>query len=365
MSGAEGHRGEHRSDEGRRRRRQSAGGQTRPAARSGRRSAQRTQDRRTTPGSKGAVAHERGVRQRASGSRRGFARPKGSRSTSTKVSSFRRSSVILVFSAVIVVVAVIMAVTLTSGSPKRTSSLAPVTTPASPTVLKQLTGVGPSVMNAVGVPSSSAVQAPSVDMGQPVLTVTGKPAAFLITSEYGAPCAAERWAVIMAFSRFGAFARLKETTSSTWVSYPDTATFSFYGSSYSSNYVALHTIEIESNDTGPNGAGRHLLEQPNAQEKSLWDEYETHFGSTEGFPFLDIGNKVFVIGPSYSPQLLAGLNQSEIASKLTNPDDPVTQAIVGSANYLTAGICSVTQDQPSSVCSTSAVTQITRALSLG
>jgi hypothetical protein len=28
-----------------------------------------------------------------------------------------------------------------------------------------LTGVGPSVMNAVGVPSSSAVQAPSVDMG--------------------------------------------------------------------------------------------------------------------------------------------------------------------------------------------------------
>ena len=268
---------------------------------------------------------------------------------------------------IILVLGVVLGVTLTGGSggpPKQSNSLAPVRTAATSSVLRQVTGVSTSVMDAAGAPSSSTVQPPSVDLGQPPLTVGGKPAAFTITSEYGAPCAAERWAIVMAFSRFGNFSGLKETTSSPWETDPDTATFSFYGSSYSSKYLSLHDIELYSNETGPNGAGRHLLEQPSAQEKSLWDQYESHFGSPESYPFVDIGNKVFVIGPSYDPALLAGLDQTQIANKLTNPSDQVTQAIVGSANYLTAGICSVTHDRPSSVCSDPVVAQIARSLGL-
>ena len=55
---------------------------------------------------------------------------------------------------------------------------------------------------------------------------------------------------------------------------------------------------------------------------------------------------MFVTGPSYVPGVLAGLNQQEIAAKLSNPTDPVTQRIVGTANYLTASICAVTGNQP-------------------
>jgi len=58
-------------------------------------------------------------------------------------------------------------------------------------------------------------------------------------------------------------------------------------------------------------------------------------------PFLDIGNSAFVMGPSFDANVLAGLDQDEIAAKLTNPNDPVTQDIVGTANYLTAAICSM------------------------
>ena len=168
----------------------------------------------------------------------------------------------------------------------------------------------------------------------------------------------------MAFSRFGKFDGLKEMTSSPWEADPDTATLSFYGSNYSSKYLSLHDIELYSNETGPNGAGRHLLEQPSAQEQSLWAKYESDFGSPEGYPFVDIGNKVFVIRPSYDPALLKGLDQAQIADKLTDPSDRVTQAIVGSANYLTAGICSVTHDRPSSVCSEPFVARIARSLGL-
>ena len=58
-----------------------------------------------------------------------------------------------------------------------------------------------------------------------------------------------------------------------------------------------------------------------------------------------------MLGPSYVPDVLAGLNQQEIAAKLSNPNDVVTQRIVGTANYLTASVCAMTGNQPASVCS--------------
>ena len=65
-----------------------------------------------------------------------------------------------------------------------------------------------------------------------------------------------------------------------------------------------------------------------------------------------------------TPAILAGLDQQEIAAKLTNPTDPVTEAIVGTANYLTASICAETGDQPASVCSAAGVHKAAAAMKL-
>ena len=73
---------------------------------------------------------------------------------------------------------------------------------------------------------------------------------------------------------------------------------------------------------------------------------------------------MFIIGPSYDPTVLAGLTQAQIADALSNPTSPITQAIVGTANYISAGICSVTSQQPSSVCTMSGVTAASKALGL-
>ena len=57
------------------------------------------------------------------------------------------------------------------------------------------------------------------------------------------------------------------------------------------------------------------------------------------------------MGSSFSPSVLDGLSQSQIAADLAFPTNPVTQAILASANEITAGICTVTGERPAAVCS--------------
>jgi hypothetical protein len=256
-----------------------------------------------------------------------------------------------------VVVFVVVKVTTGKTTPKANGLQAPQAVPASASLVGQVTNVPTTVADAVGLPSTSTVAVPTVKKGQPPLTIDGKPGAVYIGAEFCPLCAAERWAMVMAFSKFGTFTGLKETTSSPWDSDPSTATFSFYGSSYSSNYLHLDTSEHESNDT--TGLGTRTTLQPlTSVENKLWAKYD----NPEGFPFLDIGNKYFVLAPSYNPAVLSGLDQGDIASKLKNPKDPVTQAIVGTSNYLTAAICAVTGQKPASACSGTAVTKAAKAM---
>jgi hypothetical protein len=262
---------------------------------------------------------------------------------------------------VVAIVIALVAVSLTSGSPgagQRPGDTPPSNTPPPAALLAEVTGVTPAVANAVGLPPTSTVAPPTVKTGQPPLTIGGQPGAVFIGGEFCPYCAAERWAIIMAFSRFGTFSGLSEITSSPWDVDPSTATFSFYGASYASSVVTLDTVENESNDT--DGLGTHTTLQPLTDlESSLWQKYD----NPEGFPFLDIGNTVFALGPSYDPAVLAGLDQEDIAAKLTNPNDPVTEAIVGATNYLTAAICAVVGPSASSMwCSQPAITRAIHVL---
>ncbi len=311
------------------------------------------------------AAPSRAVTAPGAGSGPGGARGKGRPNAPVPVAAPRRfSSTTLAFVSAGVVVVVVVALVIfrvTTSSGPGTNNAAPVLTSASPSVLAKVQiGIGDPVVSAVGLPSS--LNPPSVDKGQPALISGGKPEAFYIGGDFCPSCATERWAIIMAFSRFGTFTGLDETTSSPWDSPPAIHTFSFVSAKYRSNYVVLNTVESETNDTGPNGAGRKPLQPIPSKESSLWAKYAAHFGVIQGFPFVDFGNNVFVLGATYDPNTLRGLDQEQIASKLKNAQDPVTQGIVGTASYLTAAICSITGDQPSSVCSAPIVTQAAHAL---
>jgi len=271
----------------------------------------------------------------------------------------------MAFAAVGVVVVIILGFVIyqvTKGGTTTSTSIGPTETPIDGSVLTAVTTSPFSVANAVGVPPS--VFPPKVAKNQPTLMIDGKPGVVYIGALFCPYCAAERWAIVIGLSPFGRWSGLNETTSSPYDADPSTATFAFDHATFTSGYITFAPREAESNDTTALGT-RQKYQPLTAQESDLWSKYESYFGEAgEGFPFLDIGNQVFVLTPSYDPQVLAGLTQAQIAQKLTNPNDPVTQAIMGTVNYIRAGVCHITGQQPSNVCSQSGVTAATKALGL-
>ena len=70
-------------------------------------------------------------------------------------------------------------------------------------------------------------------------------------AEYCPFCAAERWTMVMWLSRFGTFKNLSEIQSSSTDIYPDTDTFTFHKSSYTSQYIDFSSNEVEDRNQQP------------------------------------------------------------------------------------------------------------------
>jgi hypothetical protein len=198
-----------------------------------------------------------------------------------------------------------------------------------------------AVFIAVGVGSVTAL--PSAIAGAP-LTANGKPRILYVGAEYCPYCATERWAVVVALSRFGTFADLSQTASSPSDVYPSTATFTFHGASYTSSDLAFSAVETQSNQV-VNGSYA-TLDTLSAADQALVNQYDTG----NGIPFIDIGGKYVISGASYSPAVLQGKSAAQIAAALADPTSPIAQGVDGTANVITAAVCAITGGTPSSVC---------------
>ncbi len=232
----------------------------------------------------------------------------------------------------------------------------PGTTALSPAVVAAL-AVPAATLNAVGSPSS--VVFPSRvgnGTGTMLRGADGKPLITYIGAEYCPYCAAERWALAVALSRFGTFSNLSGTHSSGADVYPDTQTLSFYGSTYTSPYVDFQAVEEASNQQV--GGTYQTLQTPTAAQSALMAKDDPQ-GS---IPFLDIANRYVVTGSSFSPQVLQGLSRSQIAAQLADPSSAVAQAIDGAANAITAAITAVTGNQPGTVANSAAIAAIGQKL---
>jgi hypothetical protein len=253
----------------------------------------------------------------------------------------------------VVIVVVILIVALLNSGSKATA-----TTPAPAVVVQAATNVPAGTLAAVGL-GPSGIQAPKPTTGnQPALTSNGLPQVLYLGAEYCPFCAAERWPMVVALSRFGTFSHLGSTESSTvnGEQFPGTKTFSFFGSSYSSPYLVFTSVETQSNQ--PSGNGYATLQRPTAAQQKLLQQYDTppYTQSSGGIPFVDFGNRYIVSGASYSPQVLQGQSMSAIAGSLVDPSNQIAQNVDGTANMLTAAICQLTNNQPAQVCSTPTIT---------
>jgi len=250
----------------------------------------------------------------------------------------------------IVVVIVIYAVNRNPSSGGGSTSVTGTALPAS--VLKDVTGVPESTLNTVGIGSVLSYQpSPIVPISGSPLTSNGKPEMLYIGAEYCPYCGAERWAMTVALSRFGTFSPLRGIHSSSTDVDPSTPTLTFYKSTYTSPYLVFTPVENETITKTP-------LQNTTSAQQALWVKYDTTTQdgvTSQGYPFIDFGNKYAVKLPSYDPGTLAGMTWAQVAAALHNPSSKVAQAADGTANFITAAICKMTGGKPGDVCTSAGV----------
>jgi hypothetical protein len=246
------------------------------------------------------------------------------------------------------------------------SSLPTVTSLAKASAIEraEVTGIPASVFNEVGVDSpvvpvvppvllaSSTARDSDVERGSHAVSV------LFVGTEYCSFCAAERWPLIAALSRFGKFGALYDVESSSIDYAPDTPTFSFDGTTYSSKYVSFRAYEVKSDVLGPGGY-LPLMKLPRSARAVM-----VHYDRTARYPFVDIAGGALVLQANLSPETFVGTSRQQVAGGLIDPTDPVTQGIVASANYLTATICHADGEAPASVCLSAGVAAADLALGL-
>ena len=225
----------------------------------------------------------------------------------------------------------------------------PLNVDATQRVLATITTIPASELDAVGKGSANNVIKPV--SGTLLTGPNGHPEVFYLGAEYCPYCAAERWPMIIALSRFGTFSGLKTTSSSSSDVYPNTPTFTFHGATYTSQYVDFVSVETTDRDRNP-------LESPTPAQQALVSQYDT----SGSIPFVDFGNRYAFSGAMYLPDVLSGMSWQAVADALQQPDSAQAKAILGSANLITAAVCKVTADQPPSVCSSATIQAIEKTL---
>jgi hypothetical protein len=226
-------------------------------------------------------------------------------------------------------------------------------------VVGKVTSVPASALDTVG--KGGFTNKVQTITGNPTpLVAGGKPEMLYIGAEYCPYCAAARWAMIVALSRFGTFTGLATVHSA--VSNggggqepdPDTPTWTFLHAKYSSPYLNFSTVELQTNIPDPSNGSYTTLQNPTSAQQALLTKYDAPpyitASQAGAIPFIDFGNKYVSIGTPYDPGVLAGLSWSTIATDLSNPSSAVAQSIDGTANYFTAAICKMTGNQPASAC---------------
>jgi len=270
---------------------------------------------------------------------------------------WRNPLVIAAITVVVVVAAVIVGVAnahqSTSGSSNNTSA-SQAKTKDNRTLIAAVSALDPKVVAAVG--NGTLTNAFSKLQGAPPLTgADGKPQILYIGADYCPFCAAQRWALVVALSRFGSFQHLFLTQSSHTDVFPDTDTFTFHGSSYTSQYLDFVAVETADRDGRP-------LQAPTADQQALMAKFDVPpyvpAASAGGIPWLDVANQYAMVSSGYTPGVLSGLSWAQIVDKLSNANDPVAKGIIGDANNITATICKATGLQPASVCNTAPIPQL-------
>jgi thiol-disulfide isomerase/thioredoxin len=225
----------------------------------------------------------------------------------------------------------------------------PPSTDTTARVIAAITSLPASEFDTVGQGTANNFIKPV--SGTPLTGSAGKPQVFYYGAEFCPYCAAERWPLIIALSRFGTFSGLQTTTSSSSDVFPNTPTFTFRSATYISTYIEFRAVETTDRDRNP-------LQTPTSSEQLLISRYD----ASGTIPFVDFGNRYAFNGAMYSPDVIGGMSWQAVADTLKQPDSAQAKAIIGSADLITAAVCKMSSDQPATVCGSATIQDLEKKL---
>ena len=259
----------------------------------------------------------------------------------------QRQRMILALVAFAAVIAVVVVLVVVKASQNKTSvATAPPPGSASPslaptTVVDNLAAI--PVADLAAAAKSGLAVAPKALTAPPPPGQTDKPEVFYVGAEFCPYCAAERWAVVTALAKFGQFKNLGQTHSASGDVDPNTPTFSFYGASYTSPYLAFSAVEQTTNQR--QGSGYAPLQSLTSAQQ----DYVSKYGNG-GIPFVSLASK-FVVSTQYDPAILQGKTFDAVAADATNPATTIGKSFQAAAGVLVGDLCQLTNAQPAAVCS--------------
>ena len=179
----------------------------------------------------------------------------------------------------------------------------------------------------------------------------GKPPVLLyVGADFCPYCASQRWGLLLTLVRFGRLTGVHYMLSSASDVYPNTATFTFQFSRYTSPYLRFQAIETADRDQQP-------LMPMTPEANGLFQTYDVppyaHF--SYGIPFVYLNGAYLLTVPMISPASLQGLSWEQIAAQLADPRSALFKAAMPQVNLLSAAICRVDGHQPARVCASPGV----------
>ncbi len=289
-----------------------------------------------TPGgaTRSGAARSGGTKSKSEARARAAAQREAQRKAEQRRRTLTVGAVVVV---VLAVIAGMVAIKLSTDSSSKATAAA--VTPAPAAAVQAVSTVPAAAFAAVGAGTTTA--APKPVTGPPLLK-GDKTRVVYLGAEYCPYCAAERWTMVAALSRFGT--GLQQAASSSKDVNPSTPTFSFRSVGYDSKYLSFEPVETATSTI--KGNSYEPLQTPTAEQQALFTKYQPE----GGIPFVDIGNKFVVSGAGYDGKILQGKTFEQIAAAVRDPGTAIGKAVLGSANVLTADLCTASGNK-APVCS--------------
>ena len=218
----------------------------------------------------------------------------------------QRKQVIAAVVAVVVIIAAVVIGAVVANRPPPAAGGSGSTSASADAALAKLVALPQATLDASAAPNPN--QAPAKLEGGTALTQDGKPKVLYVGAEYCPFCAMERWPLIGALSKFGTFSGLKPTTSSSDDVHPDTPTWTFAGSTYTSDVLTFEAVETADREQKP-------LEPLEGENAAIFQK----FNPSGGIPWITYGGTHATNGATVDANVLDGKTYDEIIAGIEDP----------------------------------------------